>query len=102
MLSKINQVIKTPESDGKLSLYINIAIRLIKNYLNNEKIENDYIKKEYEDIIVLVVKNALDSENEGIRQITEGDTSVAYFDNKAFYVTDDIKALLPVPYVKMR
>lgn len=102
MLDKIKQVTEPTESDVKLSLYVNIAIRLIKNYLNNEKFNNDYIKKEYEDIIILIIKNALDSKNEGIRQITEGDTSIVYFDDKSFCVNDDIEALLPVPYMKMR
>lgn len=102
MIDKIKQITDTTENDVKLSLYINIATRLIKNYINNKKFSNDYIKKEYEDVIILIVTNALSFKNDGIKQITEGDTSIVYLDDKAFYVTDDIKPLLPVPYVKMR
>lgn len=103
MIEQIKSIIEVSTNEEiKLQLYINIATRLIKNYINNDKFTLEYIKKDFEDIIVLIVVNALTSENDGIRQISEGDTSISYFDNKSFCITDDIKALLPTPFIKMR
>lgn len=102
MIEQIKSIIEvSTEEEIKLQLYINIATRLIKNYINNDKFNMDYIKKEYEDVIVLIVVNALTLKNDGIRSITEGDTSISYFDDKSFCITNDIKSLLPIPFVKM-
>ena len=84
--------------------YEEIACLAIKKYLN-KNLTNDYIKKNYGVVVKRMVYKAKDSEESkptGIKSITEGDTSITYdntIDN--LIVDNEIRALLPQPYVKM-
>lgn len=84
--------------------YEEIAVQAIKNYLN-KNFSNDYIKNNFSLAIKRMVykaKQVNDSKPNGIRSITEGDTSISY-DNliDTLIVDNEIKALLPQPYIKM-
>ncbi|MBW6408973.1 head-tail connector protein [Clostridium weizhouense] len=97
--------IKTENDDPKLKLYISMAITLIKKYLNNDNFDNSYIEENFSMAIILIVSNAYEYKKSGnkgnIKSISQGARNVAYGDNTAFCITDDVKALLPVPYIKM-
>lgn len=107
MLEDIKTLIglTTDKEDSKLNIYISMAITLIKNYLNNDLLDDQYIKDNYSTAITLIVTNAYECKNNGnngnVKSITQGARSVTYGEDKAFCINDDIKALLPVPYVQM-
>jgi hypothetical protein len=84
--------------------YEEIAIQAIKNYLN-KNFSNDYIKGNFALAIKRMTYKAKQFNNSkpnGVRSIIEGDTSVS-FDSviNTLVVDDEIKALLPPPYIKM-
>lgn len=84
--------------------YEEIAIQAIKHYLNKE-LTNDYIKTNYKLAIKRMIYKARNTEEcrpTGIKSINTGDTATT-FDNviDVLVVDNEIKALLPPPYVKM-
>lgn len=84
--------------------YEEIAIQAIKNYLN-KNFSTDYIKNNFSLAIKRMVYKAKqfnDSKPNGVKSITEGDTSVS-FDSviSTLVVDDEVKVLLPTPYIKM-
>lgn len=104
MLEDIKTLIglTTDKEDSKLNIYISMAVTLIKNYLNNDLLEDQYIKDNYSTAITLIVTNAYECKRNGnIKSITQGARSLTYGEDKAFCINDDIKALLPIPYVKL-
>ena len=77
------------------------AIAVIKNYLNVEW-EDSYILSEYDFAVDQLIQNAKSAKNADIKSISEGNQSISYKDNSgAWTVTDDIKAMLPKPYIKL-
>ena len=91
--------------DSKLKIYISTAEKMIINYLNNDNINNDYVEESFSEAVILMVSNAYEYQksyiNRNIKSESQGDRSRTYIDgNTAFAITDDIKALLPVPYIK--
>lgn len=95
--------------DGVLSIYIRRATTLIKNYLNNDSFDEGYIQNNFQDAIIELVyiaysskgKENIQSERQGNKSITYK-TVTSYSDGSAFMITNDIKALLPLPYAKLR
>lgn len=84
--------------------YEEIVCTAIRNYLNKE-LTNDYIKKSYGLAVKRMICKAKEFEEArptGVRSITEGDTSISY-DNAmdSLTVDNEIKVLLPQPYIKM-
>lgn len=78
------------------------AILVIRNYLN-KNLTDDYIIENYDLAVDQLVNNAaeLDSiKTPGVKSMSEGNQSVS-FDSNPWTITDDIKALLPTPYVRM-
>lgn len=91
--------------DSKLKIYISTAEKMIINYLNNDNINNDYVEESFSEAVILMVSNAYEYQksniNRNIKSESQGYRSRTYIDgNTAFAITDDIKALLPVPYIK--
>lgn len=81
-----------------------IAVQSIRNYLNKD-FTNEYIKKNYRLAIKRMVhksKQFEENKPNGLKSITEGDVSMS-FENviDTLVVDDEIKALLPQPYIKM-
>lgn len=88
--------------DDILKIYIRRAITTIQNYLNNEKYTKEYIEENFQDAIIAIVTNAYETKNSNnIKSVTQGNRSVTYAENTAFYITDNIANLLPTPYVRM-
>ena len=96
--------ITTDGEDSKLNIYISMAVALIKRYLNNDAFDDSYIEENFSMAIVLIVTNAYECKKNGsggnIKSMTQGSRSVSYGDDKAFCINDDIKAMLPIPYIK--
>lgn len=104
MIEDINILIgiKDSSKDDLVSIYIKRAIKTIENYLNNEKFTKEYIEENFQDAIIAIVENAYNlKDNKNIKSVTQGNRSVTYAENTAFYITNDIVNLLPKPYVKM-
>lgn len=77
------------------------AIAVIKNYLNVDW-DDDYILSEYDFVVDQLIENSKMAANASIKSISEGNQSISYKDNSgAWTITDDIKAMLPKPYIKM-
>ncbi|MBA4507940.1 head-tail connector protein [Clostridium sporogenes] len=80
------------------------AILVIRNYLNKD-LEDDYILTNYGLAVDQLINNAAKLENiktPGVKSMSEGNQSIS-FENGAgvWSMTNDIKALLPTPFVKM-
>ncbi|NSB12121.1 hypothetical protein [Clostridium beijerinckii] len=83
--------------------YQGLAIIYIKKYLNNDNFTDDDIKTNHSlaiKRIVMRLKN-LDELPQGILSTKSNDVSITYMDNNNVVMTKDIKALLPLPYIKL-
>lgn len=77
------------------------AIAVIKNYLNVDW-EDEYILTKFDFVIEQLIENSKMAANASIKSISEGNQSISYKDNSGpWAITDDIKAMLPKPYIKM-
>jgi len=79
------------------------AVLVIRNYLNKD-LEDDYILTNYDLAVDQLIQNAAKLENitPGVKSMSEGNQSIAFENGAgAWSITDDIKALLPTPYVRM-
>ncbi|WP_434305904.1 hypothetical protein [Clostridium botulinum] len=80
------------------------AILVLKNYLNKD-FEDDYILSNYFLAIDQIIENAtkLDGiKTPGVKSMSEGNQSISFESGAgAWSVTDDVKALLPTPYIRM-
>lgn len=97
--------IKDNSQDDLITLYINRAISVIINYINNEKYDKEYVTEHFEEAIICLVENAYKentSSAKGIKSQSQGARSITYADEKGFTITDDIKSLLPTPFIRMR
>jgi len=83
------------------------AIAYIKGYLNvsdNPTWTKEYILANYGTAVELLIEKAtkLNSlKTPGVKSMSEGGQSVTFADGEAWSITDDIKTLLPAPYVRM-
>lgn len=84
------------------------AITVIRNYLNvdsNPIFTNDYIMKNYDIAVDMIIEQANEIENlkaMGIKSKSEGNQSITYSDGvEAWKITDSIKTFLPTPFIKM-
>ena len=80
------------------------AILVIKNYLNRNLSDN-YIRENYNLAIDQLIENANKINSAkliGAKSMSEGNQSISFDSNiEAWSITADVKALLPVPYVRM-
>ncbi|WP_035293786.1 hypothetical protein [Clostridium sp. KNHs214] len=78
------------------------AILVIRNYLNKD-LTDEYILTNYDLAVDQLINNAAKLENlkpTGVKSMSEGNQSIS-FDSNPWTITDDVKALLPIPYVRM-
>lgn len=77
------------------------AIAVIKNYLNMDW-EDSYILSEYDFVVDQLIQNSKTAKSADIKSISEGNQSISYKDNSGpWTITDDIKGMLPKPYIKL-
>lgn len=83
--------------------YEQLAIMSIRNYLNRN-FSDEYIKQNFGIAIKKLIINSKELINRpiGVAQATENGTSITYKSGvDVGVISDDIKALLPAPYVRM-
>ncbi|WP_346913761.1 hypothetical protein [Clostridium sp.] len=86
-----------------------IAINSIGNYLNvigKEKWTDDYIKSNYAMAIKVIInnyKNVLEVNNgiSNISSISQGGQSISFNSNSNSFISDEVKLLLPRPFIKL-
>lgn len=77
------------------------AIAVIRNYLNVDW-EDSFILTKYDFVVDQLIKNSQNSKSADIKSISEGSQSITYKDNSGpWTITDDIKSMLPKPYIKL-
>lgn len=82
--------------------YEQMAIIAIRNYINKDY-SDDFIKNRYSLAIKRITSNAKELENKptGVVQATEGSKSITYKSGvEVGVITDDVKPLLPTPFVR--
>lgn len=83
------------------------AVAFIKSYLNvsdNTKWTKDYVMANYGIAVEMLIEkaNTLKSiKTPGVKSISEGGQSITFDNGEAWTITDDIKVLLPTPFVGM-
>ncbi|MBW5458500.1 MAG: hypothetical protein E7C05_17235 [Clostridium botulinum] len=78
------------------------AVLVIRNYLNKD-LEDNYILENYDLAVEQLINNAAKLENiktPGVKSMSEGNQSIS-FDSNPWTITEDVKALLPTPFVRM-
>ena len=80
------------------------AILVIRNYLNRDLSDN-YIKKNYSLAVDQIIENAnkINSMKAiGVKSMSEGNQSISFESGtEAWGITEDVKLLLPTPYIRM-
>lgn len=91
--------------DAKLARYIDKAIVIIRNYLKNPELEEDFILDNYSEAIIAIAcrLNSI-SKTGGIKSQTLGKKSITYLDSfgNGNIIDDTIKLLLPVPVATIK
>ena len=110
MLDQVKEFLEIEDNskDSKLTIYIKTAISSIKNYLNNDNFDDEYIENNFATAVILMVSNAYEAKNTNsvggnVKSMTQGSRSIEYFDKTSLFSISDneeIKALLPKPYIK--
>lgn len=81
-----------------------MAIIAIRRYLNKD-FTDDAIREQFALAIKVLVNNAenlMNTKAPGVTSMSQGSQSMTFKDGvEAFSITDDIKALLPRPYIKL-
>lgn len=80
------------------------SIAVIRNYLNvdSDIWTDEVILSEYDFVVDQLIENAKTAKSSDIKSVSEGNQSISYKDNSgAWTITDDIKAMLPKPYIKL-
>ena len=84
------------------------AILVIKQYLNvegNPKYTDDYILTKYDLAVDELIESATTLKANklvGAKAMSEGNQSVTFADNiEAWTITDNVKSLLPVPFIRL-
>lgn len=80
-----------------------MAVMAIKEYLNNPRFTKSYIEENYGLAIKLLAensKNILSRGDYAVSSMTKGAKSITFESKaKAFTINEDIKMLLPRPYI---
>lgn len=80
------------------------AILVIRNYLNRN-LSDEYIKKNYALAIDQLIENANKINSAkliGVKSMSEGNQSISFDSNiEAWAITEDVKSLLPMQYIRM-
>lgn len=80
------------------------AIIVIRNYLN-KNLSDQYIKRNYALAIDQLIENANKINSAkliGVKSMSEGNQSISFESNiEAWAITEDVKSLLPMQYIRM-
>lgn len=88
-----------------ISHYIKHSCDRIKIYLN-KKFTDEFIKKNYSSAVIEICckmyRNRKIKNNGGIKSMTQGQRSITYGDIITNLIDDEIKALLPAPFISVK
>lgn len=81
------------------------AIVIIRNYLNNPNLTDEFILDNYDIAIESIIENSKELgsiKTAGVHSKTEGKHSFTFESGvEAWSITEDVAALLPLPYLRM-
>ncbi|WP_346905965.1 hypothetical protein [Clostridium sp.] len=81
------------------------AIVIIRNYLNNPKLTDEYILDNYDLAIESIIENSKQLGSikaPGVKSMSEGKQSITFETGaEAWSITEDVAALLPLPYLRI-
>jgi hypothetical protein len=81
------------------------AIVIIRNYLNNPKLTDQFIFDNYDIAIESIIENSKQIgsiKTAGVKSVSEGKQSITFESGaEAWSITEDVAALLPLPYLRM-
>lgn len=85
---------------------ISKTIRIVHNYLNDDNLTDDDILEKYKDVIIELTYRYFKSSkigSNGVKSMTQGQRSITYSDSviNPLVLDDEIKALLPLPKVRL-
>ncbi|MBU3098740.1 MULTISPECIES: phage head-tail connector protein [Clostridium] len=97
VLEDLQVILNTTTKDALLTIYIREAQDAITNYLNgSEAIDFTTL---YEGAVIKYVVQCINKKgNEGLKSFGQGSVSGSYEDG----LSNSIKALLPLPHIRMR
>lgn len=104
MIDKIKALLNITDDtkDIILDIYISRATTSISKYLNNSRITNEMILSNYEDAIIVLVENAYRTKGKThIKSYTQGKRSETFKDEFGINSNEEVKNLLPRPYVRL-
>lgn len=90
------------DDDIIINYWITKAIKQIIGYLNKDFTDEEVKTLYPEAIIEIVVAFNLSNKQGNVTSETQGARSKTYAEVKENFITDNIKALLPKPYIKLR
>jgi len=101
MIYKV-KVLIGDEPDALIQIYIDRAVISIKNYLNNDRLTNEYIIENFEEAVISIAEGLhKNKDSKNIKSMSQGKRSVTYTDDNGSVITEEISRLLPSPYVRM-
>lgn len=108
IINKAKRIIPISDDskDELLEIFCDISIQKIIKYLNNPNISEFDIVERYSSALVLCIKDAYNYhknklKNEGIKQQSQGSRSVTFDLSNNVGLSDDVKACLPLPKVRV-
>jgi hypothetical protein len=94
-----------PDLDAStLVIYRSMSCDAIRNYMNVDATiyTDDVVEATYQSGILQLISNKIKFDDmDGIKSTTVSSIGITYADNKGLAITDDVKALLPPPYVRV-
>lgn len=80
-----------------------IVIKAIKNYLKNYKFDDVYIEMNFSEAITVAVEEEKEKlkQPSNVSSMSQGSRSVTYKNTGIGQISDNVKALLPKPYIRM-
>ena len=103
MIDKITLLFDPSLEDSVINIYISRATVSIVNYLNNPLITEAVVVSKYEDAIILLVENTfMMRETKFISSESQGARSTSYSDKTTEIIPEEVKRLLPYPFLRFR
>lgn len=80
-----------------------IVIKAIKMYLKNDKFDDVYIEMNFTEAIMVEIEEEKEKLKQpvNISSMSQGSRSVTYKNTGIGQISDNVKALLPKPYIRM-
>lgn len=106
IINQVKMILGIDANAELLKILYDISVKKIIKYLNDPNLTECDIIQEYSSALVLCIKDAYNYQqnklkNEGIKQESQGSRSRTYDVTNNSGLSDDIKACLPLPKVRL-